>query len=62
MVWRKGPVDRLPKGADEEFTRIAGTVTPSPEQVIVPWQPYPATSAQRRFEWTVVVAEPKARD
>jgi 4-amino-4-deoxy-L-arabinose transferase-like glycosyltransferase len=62
VVWRKGPVDSLPKGADAQFTRIAGSVTPSPEQVVVPWQPYPATSAQRRFEWIVVVAAPKARD
>ena len=57
----RGRRDRLPKGADAEFTRIAGTVTPAPERVSVPWQPYPATSAERHFEWTIV-AEPRARD
>jgi hypothetical protein len=63
VVWRAARGKGLPRAAQAELSRIAGAdVTVTPERVSVPWQPYPPGSAERVWEWMVVVAEPKARD
>ena len=59
VVWRKGSEKRLPKEAKNEFARIAGKVAVTPERVVVPWQPYPPGSAERKWIWEIVVADPK---
>lgn len=56
VVWRKG---RLPKDAESEFASIAGKVAVTPERVVVPWQPYPPGSAERKWMWEIVIADPK---
>jgi len=62
VVWRKEPENSLPKGAEPEFTQIAGDVAVTPERVSVRWQPYPPTSAERVFVWMIAVADPRARE
>lgn len=58
VVWRKGPEKRLPNEAEDEFAKIAGKAAVTPERIGVPWQPYPPSSAERVWEWTIVVADP----
>ena len=58
VVWRRGSDKHLPKEAKREFRGIAGKSAVAPESVAVPWQPYPPGSAQRVWEWTIVVADP----
>lgn len=60
VVWRKGPDNRLPKEATSEFARIAGKFDATPERVRVPWQPYPPGSAERIWDWVILVADPKS--
>jgi hypothetical protein len=60
VVWRKGSNHRLPKEATREFAKIAGKLDPTPERVRVPWQPYPPGSAERIWDWVIMVAEPKS--
>ena len=38
---------------------IAGKVAVAPERVVVPWQPYPPGSAERKWIWQIVVADPE---
>ena len=59
VVWRKGSEKRLPKDAKSEFAMIAGNVAVTPERVVVPWQPYPPGSAERKWIWEIVVGDPK---
>jgi 4-amino-4-deoxy-L-arabinose transferase-like glycosyltransferase len=60
VIWRKGVV-ALPEGAEGELTRIGGRVTKAPEQLVIPWQPYPSTSHGRVWTWMVTVADPAAK-
>jgi Dolichyl-phosphate-mannose-protein mannosyltransferase len=62
VVWRKGIESGLPKEAKSELARIAGNVTVTPERVSIPWKPYPAASAERVWEWVIVVADPGPRE
>ena len=62
VVWRKGSETSLPADAAPEFAQIAGDVAITPERISIPWQPFPPNSAERRFEWIVVVAGPRARE
>jgi Dolichyl-phosphate-mannose-protein mannosyltransferase len=59
VVWRKGSDKRLPKETESEFNKIAGEVTVAPERVVVPWQPYPPSAAERKWTWEIVVTDPK---
>jgi hypothetical protein len=61
VVWRKPDESKLPAEAEPELVRIAGSATVTPERILVPWQPYPPTSAKRVWEWMVVVADPANR-
>jgi hypothetical protein len=58
VVWREGSDKRLPEEAKGEFAKIAGDVAVTPERVPFPWQPYPAGSADRVWDWVIVVADP----
>jgi hypothetical protein len=60
-VWRKPEQGPLPAEAEPEFAKIAGNATATPERLRIPWQPYPSTSAERAWEWMVVVADPARR-
>jgi len=60
VVWRKGSDNRLPKEAKSEFAKIAGKLDTTPERVRVAWQPYPPGSAERIWDWVIVVADPKS--
>jgi hypothetical protein len=61
VVWRKGSDKRLPKEAEGEFAKIAGNAAVTPERLRVPWQPYPPGSAERVWDWVIVVADPASR-
>lgn len=58
VIWRKGSESRLPKQAKSEFAKIAGNAAITPERLRVPWQPYPPGSAERIWDWVIVVAYP----
>jgi hypothetical protein len=61
VVWRKPEQGPLPAEAEPEFAKIAGNAAATPERLSIPWQPYPPTSAERVWEWMVVVADPARR-
>jgi hypothetical protein len=61
VVWRKPERGFLPAEAEPEFAKIAGNAAATPERLRIPWQPYASTSAERLWEWMVVVADPARR-
>jgi hypothetical protein len=58
VVWRHGSGKQVPKEARREFEQIAGSGVGTPQRIAVPWQPFPPGSAERVWEWTILVADP----
>jgi len=58
VIWRKGGTEEVPEGAQNELAKIGARVGAPPEQIDIPWQPYPRRSAERVWIWTVVIANP----
>ncbi len=56
VVWRGGV--GMPRAAQAELARMVGDVTVTPEQISVPWQPYPPRSPERVWTWTIAVVDP----
>jgi 4-amino-4-deoxy-L-arabinose transferase-like glycosyltransferase len=58
VVWRHGSGKQVPKEARREFEQIAGSGIGTPQRIAVPGLPVPPGSAERVWEWTILVADP----
>ncbi len=61
VLWRPEQGKKLPKAAEGELERLKASAKGSPEQVLVPWTPYPGTGASRNWDWMLLVAQARRR-
>jgi hypothetical protein len=48
----------LSADARRDVAKLNPKTLPSPEQVTIPWQPFPSTSPERNWAWNLRVIDP----
>jgi hypothetical protein len=60
VLWRPEQGDDMPKAAQSELERLKVRPEGAPEQVMVPWKPFPGTGPAQDWGWMLQVARPSA--